>query len=161
MQDIRFEDIFEDDNILFIKNKRGEESRLVYGHVKVVNPISILVEDDCGELHRLRYSERSKKDGRLLGAVVVLPRTEATGDVLDFTGHPINPGDNVAFMEAPSQGFSTSFVIGSALRVSPAEIIILVVKHATQKYMRKPNETVVIKHFEDTFETEGNAGVLS
>ncbi len=41
MQDIRFEDIFEDDNIVFIKNKRGEESRLVYGHVKVVNPIKV------------------------------------------------------------------------------------------------------------------------
>ena len=161
MEDINCEDILENDNVVFIKNKRGEEPRLVYGHVKEANPDNILVEDNCGKVHQLHYSERTKKDGRLLGTLVVLPQPEATGDVLDFTGHPINPGDKVAFMEVPSQGFSTSFVIGNALRVSLDEIIILVENLASQKYMRKPNETIVIEHLENTSETEGNADVLS
>ena len=47
------------------------------------------------------------------------------------------------------------------MRVSLDEIIILVEKLASQKYMRKPNETIVIEHLENTSETEGNADVLS
>ena len=154
MEDIRQEDIFEDDNIAFIKNKRGEAPRLVFGQVKAVGYHSIEVQDASGEIYEVRFSQRSLNANRLLNAVVILPRDSVTGDVLDITGHPILPADKVAFMEAPSQGFSTALVVGRALHVTPDGVTILVDSATSQKYKRKPDEIVVIE------QTGGNGNVL-
>ena len=138
--------IEKDDDIVFIKNKRGEPSRLVFGVVVDVGLLGIEVIGDDGIKYNVRMSQRSQEADKMLNAVVLLPRAEVSGDVLDCSGHPALVGDKVAFMETPSQGFSTSLVVGYVLRLCKDEVTILVERNATQKYIRKPNEIVVVDH---------------
>ena len=133
-----------DDDIVFIKNKRGEKPRLVFGIVYSVGNQSIEIEDDDGTSHEVKLSQRSLDAGKMLNAVTIPMREDRKGDTLDCTGHPIFIGDKVAFMEAPSQGFSTSLIIGKVASDRDGEITIQVEGTAYRKYMRKSEEIAVI-----------------
>ena len=54
-------------------------------------------------------------------------------------------GDKVAFMEVPSQGFTTSLLIGTVLKVSAQEVTIKVKTTVEQKYMRRLEQVVVVE----------------
>lgn len=144
MYDIRFQPIHEHDQVVFIRNERGKEPRLLSGTVDAVKMRSIIVQSKNG-IYQLTYHKRSFNEDHLINTVVILPRTEVTGDILDCTEHPICSGDVVAFIETPSQGFSTSLVVGEVINLSPHEIKILVSSDVKQKYMRKPKDVVVIQ----------------
>lgn len=148
MRDIRFEEILDGDNIVFIQNERGSDPKLVYGRVEEVTDKSVLVKKENGEVQKLHRNQHIAKgdgnDGQITRAVVILTRADTHGDVQDFTGHPINTGDEVAFMEAPSQGFSTSLLVGEVKQITRERITIVVMQRVAQKYMRSPKEIVVI-----------------
>ena len=144
MKDTRSENILKYDDVVFIRNKRGAAPRLIFGVVEEVAPLSILIQDESGELYRVRYTDRSIQNGRMLNVVIIPERADADGDVIDCSGHAINKGDEVAFMEAPSQGFSTSLVIGEVLSVHADGVTIQAADG--RKYMRKPSEIVVVEY---------------
>ena len=144
MVDIRFVEIEQQNRVVFILNKRGEKPLLVHGHVVRVDPKSIVVQDDTGDYHWLRQSKRAHDDGRMISVAVITARPDTRGEVLDCTGYPITTGDNVVFMESPSQGFSTSLITGEAIRVSSEEVTLKVYSSTVRKYMRKPDEVAVI-----------------
>ena len=144
MVDIRYKEIRKDDRIAFILNERGSRPRLVPCYVLEENSSIIVVQDDNVEIHRLRQSQRSFEDGRLLSSVVLGDRSDTMGSTTDCTGYPVNVGDIVAFMEAPSQGFSTSLRVGEVLRLEAAEVTIKDVLSG-QKYKRKTAEVAVVE----------------
>lgn len=145
MVDRCFRDITEGASIAIIFNKRGNTPRLMHGFVAAVTPGTVHVKDNEGGSHILRHTKRSNIDGRLLTAVVLPPPLpESFNDMKDCAGHPVNVGDTVAFMEAPSQGFSTSLLIGEVQRVEENGITIVVRSSVTKKYMRIPGEVAVI-----------------
>ena len=146
MVDIRFVEIEKQKRVVFILNRRGEKPLLVHGHVVRVDPKSVVVQDSSGDYHWLRHSKRAYDDGRMINVAVILARSKAKGELLDCTGHPITVGDEVAFMEAPSQGFSTSLVLGEVLRTNSEEVTLKVYSPTITKYMRKPDEVAVIGH---------------
>lgn len=143
MFDIRFKSIHEKDKIVFIRNERGEKPRLLCGIVEAVNSHSIIAQSD-GRFFQLTHHKRSFNEDHLINTVVLGKRPEEQGDALDCTEYPIRVGDLVAFIEAPSQDFSTSLVIGEVIDLSSDGVKILVSSAIEQKYMRKPNEIVVI-----------------
>ena len=71
-------------------------------------------------------------------------RPKVTGSIFDCTEYPIHNGDLVAFIEASSQDFSTSLVIGEVIDLLSEGVKILVSSSVEQKYMRPPQEIVVI-----------------
>lgn len=144
MNDIEFVEIKVEDNLIFILNKRGERPRLVHGIVREIGLASVLAEDDSGIFHQLHHSKRSAQDGRLLNTVVVHPKTNNTGEVKDCIGNSIAVGNHVAFMEVPSQSFSTALLTGTVQKVTSEGISIVVKSSAFRKYMRCPSEIVVI-----------------
>ena len=145
MKDIRYQDFSLNDCVVFIENNRDQDPKLMYGRVKQITPQSILIQDDSDTLHRLRLSDRPTKADQILHAVIISPLSDTIGNDLDFLGHSIAIGDTIAFMEVPSQGFSTSFIIGEVFRIDSDGIMILVRSSVYQKYMRKPHEIVVLE----------------
>lgn len=144
MVDLLFNEINEGDSIVFIKNKRGEKPRLLFGTVDLVFPKSLIVQKKNGDFYRLRYSQRSLVDGQMINVTVIQQHKESTGNTLDCTGYPVFIGDEVVFMEVPSQGFSTSLVVGNVMSIADEGITITVKSSVYDKYMRKPDEIAVI-----------------
>ena len=143
MVDIRFKPIHEQDDIVFIRNERGENPRLLSGTVEAVNLHSVIVQSD-NRIFQLTHHRRSFNEEHLINAVVLGKRPEVTGSIFDCTEYPIHNGDLVAFIEAPSQNFSTSLVIGEVVDLLSEGVKILVSSSVEQKYMRPPQEIVVI-----------------
>ena len=149
MVDIRFIDLVEGTNIVFILNNRGEKPRLLHGVVKGSTSNSLLVEDDIGELHNLSHSARSHRDGRFLRAAVIPQVSNCTEGVVDCIGHTIAVGDYVAFMEVPSQGFCSSLLVGDVIRIEDDGLTIKVYSSTTRKYFRKPDEVAVVEQISE------------
>lgn len=147
MLDIQSQKICENDLVVYIQNKRGDKPRLEYAIVETENAKSIIVRFVNGEKNRLTYSHRSFADGRMNNLVVITHRPVAPyyAVAFDCTDYPVFEGDKVAFMEVPSQGFSTSLVIGKVSKLSADSITIVVNSKAEQKYMRKPDQVVVVE----------------
>ena len=147
MVDIQSQKICENDLVVYIQNNRGEKPRMVDAIVESENERSIIVRLVNGETNRLTYSHRSFADGRLNNLVVIKPRPVAPyyASAFDCTDYPVFEGDKVAFMEVPSQGFSTSLVIGKVSKLSADSITIVVKAKTEQKYMRKPDQVVVVE----------------
>ena len=145
MQDVLLGLIQRDDDVAFIKNKRGEKARLVFGFVVSVTDRSISVKDDEGTTHEVKLSHRSYEAEKMLNVITIPARAYREGNTYDCSGYPVRIGDNVAFMETPSQGFSTSLIIGNVVSIRDGEITIQVEGAALRKYMRRPKEIVVIK----------------
>lgn len=144
MLDVQSNIICEGDLVAYIQNTRGEKPRLMYAIVSAVNKKSIHVRLVNGETVRLSYSHRSFADSRLNNVVAIKSRQIREGEFLDCTEYPIFDGDRVAFMEVPSQGFSTSLVIGEVIKVVADEVTITVKSKVDQKYLRKPDQVVVV-----------------
>ena len=144
MRDIRFIQIEQNQRVVFILNKRGEKSRLLHGFVFRSDPKSIVIQDDSGKFHWLKRSKRAFDDGRMIGLAVILPSQTSDGEILDCIGQPIVVGDEVAFMEVPSQGFSTSLVVGEVLCIAADGVTIRVESSVIRKYMRRPEEIAVV-----------------
>ncbi len=144
MNDFLNRTIHEQDDIVFIVNKRGEASRLLLGNVQRINDNSIVAVGVDGEPYRIVFSSRSFKDHKLINTIVLNTPQEQNGAVLDFVSAPIKAGCKVAFMEIPSQGFCTSFVLGNVLRFSDQEVTIVAEKDTKQKYSRAPWQIVVV-----------------
>lgn len=145
MNDFRDFRISRDDDIVFIKNKRGEDPRLVFGIVIKTDNQSIEVIDDDNITHEVRHSQRSLDAGRMLNVITIPARAYREGNTLDCSGYPVRIGDKVAFMETPSQGFCSSLIVGTVVRVGDGEITIQVAEKANIKYMRKSREVAVIE----------------
>lgn len=146
MRDLRSSLIMRDDDVAFIKNNRGDDPRLVFGIVVAVGDNSIDVEDEEGVLHNVRFTQRSMLADKMLNVVTIPARPDVYGSVLDCSGHPILYGDLVAFMETPSQGFSTGLLIGEAVKVEADGVTIAAKTRTAQRYMRPPRDVIVIKH---------------
>lgn len=146
MNDFRGLCILRDDDVAFIKNNRGDDPRLVFGIVVAVGDKSIDVQDEGGVLHNVRSTQRSMLADKMLNVTTIPSRPDVYGSVLDCSGHPILYGDLVAFMETPSQGFSTSLVLGEAVKVEYDGVVVAAKSRTGQKYMRRPQDIVVIKH---------------
>ena len=144
MEDIRFVNIEKGNSVVFILNSRGEPPRLMHGVVFRSDPKSIVIQDKEGKYYWRHKSKRAFDDGRMLSVAVINAAPGGKGEILDCAGHPVTIGDDVAFMEAPSQGFSTSIVVGEVLRVDSNGVTIRVESDTVRKYMRKPEETAVI-----------------
>ena len=146
MVDIRFRPIHEQDDIVFIRNERGEKPHLMCGAVDAVNLHSVVVQCENKFFH-LTHHKRSFNGDHLINAIVLDSRPIVTGGLYDCTEYPIHSGDLVAFIEAPSQSFSTSLLIGEVIGLVEDGVKILVSSSIEQKYMRKPHEIVVIQTF--------------
>ena len=144
MVDIRFVKIEEGKSVVFILNNRGEKPRLLHGTVFRADPKSFVVQDDSGKYHWLHKSKRAFEDGRMIRVAVIQASFDSGGEIPDCAGHPISIGDDVAFMEVPSQSFSTSLVVGKVIGVDPGGVAIRVESDTVRKYMRKPEEIAVI-----------------
>ncbi len=147
MLDFRLTEIHEGNTVVYIHNERTGQPRFIKAIVEMEVSKSIVVKLADGETKNLWLSHRSSVDGKMNNLVVIPSRPDIKGDLLDFTGYPICVADKVAFMEAPSQGFSTSLVEGNVLNISEDGITILVKAKTEHKYFRKPNEIVVIEHY--------------
>ena len=145
MQDVLLGLIQRDDDVAFIKNKRGEKPRLVFGYVVSVKDLSITVKDDDSTTHEVRLLQRSFETKRMLNVITIPARADREGNILDCSGYPIQIGDKVAFMECPSQGFCTSLSVGNAVHVKDSGITIQVAEAANRKFMREPKNVVVIE----------------
>lgn len=145
MNDFRDCRISRDDDIVFIKNKRGEDPRLVFGIVIKADNQSIEVIDDDGITHEVRLSQRSFAAEKMLNVITIPARAYREGNTLDCSGYPVRIGDRVVFMETPSQGFCTSLILGNVVRVKDDGITIQASEAGNRKYMRKPKEVAVIE----------------
>ena len=112
------------------------------GIVQSMGLNSLRVKAD-GEDYRVVFSSRSLPDDKMINVFVTHTPHKGVGDYCDFLGQSIHLHDSVLFMEAPSQGYSTSFVSGKVLKLSNQEVTIAVSASTVQKYMRKPDKVVV------------------
>ena len=112
------------------------------GVVQNVGLNSLRVKAD-NEEHRVVFSSRSFPDDKMINVFVTHKPLTGVGECCDFLGQPIHIHDSVLFMEAPSQGYSTSFVLGEVVRLSNQEVTIAVRTSTVKKYMRKQDNVVV------------------
>ena len=145
MVDVQNIEIHERDVVMFIRNQRGKKPQIMYGIVDAVKPKSVIVQRILGGFSSFRLSHYG--DEHFTNILVLPRRPEVDGKILDFTDYPVAINDKVAFVVVPSQGFSTSFIIGEIIRLNSDEVTILVHSKAEQKYIRKPKEVVVIGQY--------------
>lgn len=144
MLDFLDREIKEKDCIVFIVNKRGKEPRLQAGTVKRINEKSIVAADKDSEEYRIVFSSRSFENCKLINTVLLNTHADRAGEIVDYVSTPIKAGDKAVFMEVPSQGFCTSFELGTVSRISGDGVTLLSGAREKHKCSRPPWKIIIV-----------------
>ena len=144
MCDYMNQEIHIDDSIVFIVNERGKAPQLMAGSVKEIHNKSINAWGIDGENYRVLSSARPGEDGIMRNTIKLTSLPLRKEGITDYTGVPIQLGDKAAFMEAPSQSYCTSFVLGTIIKATEQEVILRSDFPTATKYMRKPKQILVV-----------------
>ena len=108
-------------DVMFMRRKYGEGTKLMSGKVDKVSGKSIVVRTQSGESNRIMLSTDS--DDSIDRVIVMAPRPErVNGEVLDASGYPILEGDTVAYMIPAEFGTSDGFGTGTVTKFTAKSV---------------------------------------
>ena len=119
LTDFLGQEIHVNDSVAFIRNKRTEPTKLMYGTVEKITGKGIVTKASDGEKYQVMLSTSNYLDKtKLLKVIVLKERPDRTGEVKDATGYPVHVGDKIAFMGKVVRGASQAFELAVVKKIS-------------------------------------------
>ena len=107
------------DPVVFIRNKRGNPTKLMQGNIEKITGNGVIVRALDGEEYKIMLSTSSYLDNtKLLKVIVLNDRAIRTGELKDVTGYPVCVDDKIAYMGDVVDGASRTFELATVKRLS-------------------------------------------